>query len=90
MSILTNDEGPDEMPFIRAKKKSIFRERNTIFFESITCEPSIYTMDHPDITVSNFMEYSIGLKRVKQDYVLITASVKHLQMPAQWFQRKDI
>ena len=28
-------------------------------------ETSIYTMDHPDLTVSNFMEKSISLQRVK-------------------------
>ena len=26
---------------------------------------SIYTMDHPDLTISNDMEKSIGLKRVE-------------------------
>ena len=41
-------------------------EKNNIFFEIITYEPSIYTIDHPDSTVSSFMENSIGLtlKRV--------------------------
>ena len=34
------------------KTKLIVRERNTI-----------YTMDHPDLTVPNFMEHSIGLKK---------------------------
>ena len=51
-----------------AKAKSIFREINTIFFLIFTCEPSMYMVDHPDLTVSNFMEESmspfveIGLK----------------------------
>ena len=42
--------------------------KGNIFFEitCITCNPSIYTMDHPDLTVSNFMENSVGLKRVKE------------------------
>ena len=35
------------------------------FFEIITSDPSISTMDHPDLTVSNFNENSIGPKRVK-------------------------
>ena len=26
-----------------------------IFLEIIICDPSIYTMDHPDLTVANFM-----------------------------------
>ena len=34
--------------------------------EIITCDPSIYTIDHPDLTVSIFMENFIGLKRVKR------------------------
>ena len=29
-----------------------------------TCDPSTYTMDHPDITVSDFMGNSIGIQRV--------------------------
>ena len=41
-----------------AKTKLIF-----IFFEIITCEPSIYRMDQPDIIICSFMENSIGLKR---------------------------
>ena len=30
----------------------------------ITCVPSIYTVDHPDLTVLSFMENSIGLNGV--------------------------
>ena len=33
------------------------------FFEIITCDLSIYTMDHPDLNVSNFMGNSMGTKR---------------------------
>ena len=47
-----------------AKTKLIFRQRNLIL-EIITSDPSIYTIDHPDLTVSNFMENSIGPRRVK-------------------------
>ena len=32
--------------------------------ETITCDPSNYTIDHADLTVSNFMGNVIGLKRV--------------------------
>ena len=39
-------------------------EKNNIFGEIITYDPSIYTIDHPDSNVSNFMENSIALKRV--------------------------
>ena len=33
--------------------------------ESLTCDPSIYTMDHPNFTVCGFMENSISQKRLK-------------------------
>ena len=33
------------------------------FYEMITCDPSIYTMDHPDYFVCSIMENSIGVKR---------------------------
>ena len=36
----------------------------------ITCDPSIYIMDHPDFIVCSFMEISIGLKRVEKRVVL--------------------
>ena len=32
--------------------------------EIITSDPSLYTVGHPDLTVSKFMENSIGFKRV--------------------------
>ena len=38
-----------------------------IFLKIITCDPSIYTMDHPDFIVCSFMENSIGVKRVKHN-----------------------
>ena len=34
--------------------------------EIITCDPSIYTMDYPNLTTSNFMGNSIGTQRVKK------------------------
>ena len=69
MGTLANIVDPDEMPqyvafhqgLLFAKLILIFRERNTIFFEIITCDPSIYKMD-----LSNFMENSIGPERVNQ------------------------
>ena len=55
---LVNSEDPDEIPCaissrsaLFAKTKSIFRERNITFFGILTYDPSIYTMDHPDLTV---------------------------------------
>ena len=35
-----------------------------IFLQIITCDPSTYSMDHPDLIVCRFMENSIRLKRV--------------------------
>ena len=35
------------------------------FFGIIACDPSIYTMDHPDFIAYSFMERSTSLKRVK-------------------------
>ena len=70
---MANSEDPGEMPHkvailsgsaLSAKIKSIFGERIQYFGEFITCNPSIYTKDHPGLTVSNYMEYPIGLKRV--------------------------
>ena len=46
----------------RSPKKEIY----IVFWgEIITCDPSIHVMDHPDLTVSSFMENSIGRQRVK-------------------------
>ena len=42
----------------------IFRDRNVIVFGIITGDPSIYTMDHPDLTVSNVMGNSFGTQRL--------------------------
>ena len=36
------------------------------FLETITCDPSLYIMDHFDLIVCSFMEDSIDLKSVKQ------------------------
>ena len=41
----------------------IFRKINIIFFGNY-CDPSKYTMGHPDLTVSNFTGNSIGTQRV--------------------------
>ena len=76
MSTTANNADLDEMPYMVAfhprlhclllKAKLIFRERNIILFGNyISCNPSIYTMNHPDLIASNFMENSIDLKRVK-------------------------
>ena len=48
-----------------AKTKSIFRERNVIFFLNYNLNPSMNIMDHTDISASNFMENCIGPKRIE-------------------------
>ena len=44
--------------------------------EIITCDPSIYTMNHPDFTVSSFMGIFIGPRRVKASNPLLTENVQ--------------
>ena len=41
------------------------REYKTLCLEIITCDSSIYAMDHADIIVRGFLENSIDPKRVK-------------------------
>ena len=41
------------------------------FFLIITCDPSIYTIDHLDLALSNFMGISIDLKRVNGKSIFI-------------------
>ena len=67
---LANSEEPDEMPhnvafhlglhYLPRQNQSL--EKEICFLEIITSDPSIYTMDHPDVIVCSFMENSIGLK----------------------------
>ena len=45
-------------------KTNLETNKYNIWGEIITFDPSIYTMDHPDLTVSNFMGNSTGPKRV--------------------------
>ena len=55
------------------KTKPIFRERNTIFLEMITCDLSVYTIDHLDlpVIVCSFLENSIGPKWVKCEFCVL-------------------
>ena len=76
MVTLTNSEDPDEMPpnaafhlglhcLLRQNQSS---EKEILYLEEIiTCDPSIYTWtkQYTDWTVQNFIENSIGPKRVK-------------------------
>ena len=38
------------------------QRKKTFFSENITCDPSIYTMGHPYLTVSNIIGNSVGPK----------------------------
>ena len=69
----SDSEDPDEMPYKEAlhlgmhcfliQNRSSDKEKQYIL-EILTCDPSIYTMDHPDFIVCSFIEYSICLKSV--------------------------
>ena len=64
---MANSEYPNEMPCKATFHQGLhclLRQNMITAGECIACNPSIYTMDHPDLSVSNFMEKSVGLKRV--------------------------
>ena len=73
MGTITNSEDPNEMPHkvtfhqgmhcLSRQNRSSEKTKYIYIFLIITCNPSIYTMDHPDLTVSYSMENSIDLKR---------------------------
>ena len=52
-------------------RKNRSSEKEKRFFEIITCEPLIYTMDHPDLIVCSCMEKSIGLRKVNYIFYLL-------------------
>ena len=65
---LANSEDPDEMPHDAAfhlglhcllRQKRSAEKEIQFLFGNITCDPSIYTMDHPKFMVSNQKEESI-------------------------------
>ena len=61
-------EVPDEMPHHRAFNQGLHcllkQNRNTVcFLKIITCDPSIYIIDHPNYCMSPYEKF-IGLKRV--------------------------
>ena len=85
MGSFANSEDPDEMRIssgsvLFAKRKSIFRERNTIILEIITCDPSIYRMGHPDLNISSFMEKSIWSAAKVNFYEIFLDIGKHFLM----------
>ena len=71
---MAKSEDPDEIPHNEAfhqelhcllRQNQSSEEEIQYYLEIKTCDPSIYTIDHPDLTVSKFMENSIRLQRVK-------------------------
>ena len=50
-------------------KIDIQRKKCHNVLEIITCNPSVYKMDHPDFIVCGLMENPIGLKRVNILYI---------------------
>ena len=72
---MANSEDPDEMLHYAAfhlglhcllrQNQSSEKEIN-IFLEFLTCDLSVYTMDHPDLTVLNIKENIFSLKRVNK------------------------
>ena len=53
--------------------------------EIITCDPSIYAMDHPELTVSNLMGNSIGPQRVKMNMMRKCASTNSVNAVFHFF-----
>ena len=68
-----NSEDTDEMPHSVVFHQSLHcllrqyrytKKEIQYVLEIITCDPLIYTMDHPEFLYVDFIENSIGLKRV--------------------------
>ena len=85
MHTLTNSEDPDEMPhnvtfhqgvhcLLRHTQSS--EEGNTISFSDITCDPSIYTMDHTKFIVSMRRKNPLLHKGLVQTHLALV-SVQH-------------
>ena len=65
MGTMANSKDPDEMPpYLHCLQNPSSEKEIQYFFETITCCPSLCTMDHPDFSVCSFIENSIGLERV--------------------------
>ena len=53
----------------------------TTFFDIITCDFSIYTMDHSDLNSCSIMENSSGLKKVNSIPVVVLVIPTCSQIP---------
>ena len=68
MGTFAKSQDPDDSPGSEVcyYGQNISSEKETQhFWKIITCDPSIYTTNYPDLTVSNFRETPNGLQRVK-------------------------
>ena len=65
-STFTNSEDSDKIFNCLLRQKYPSEKELQSFFKIITCDFSIYTTDHPDLTKSNFMKNSIGLQWVNK------------------------
>ena len=71
MGTLENSEDPDEMPHYAAFLQGLHcllrqnrsSEKKLQYFWKL-CDPSEYTIDHPDFITCSLIENAIGLKRV--------------------------
>ena len=76
MVILANSEDQDEksqketfhqgLHYLPRQKLSSEKEIQ-YYLEIISCDPSIYTIDHPKETASSFITNSIGLQRNREN-----------------------
>ena len=61
---IESDEMPHKAPFNQSLhcllRQNQSSEKYNVCLEIITCDPSIYKIDHHDLTVSNLMANSIG------------------------------
>ena len=89
MSTLTNNEDPDEMPHIHdivafhqglhclLRQKQSSKKEIHLYLEIITCDPSIYTMNHPlgQVNLANgkvdFISTLKGLSQLRNHWIQI-------------------
>ena len=70
---------------------TVFRQNHTsekeiqYLLAIITCDPSIYTIDNPDITVPHFMRNSIGTKKgLRMNLRLCDKYPNFMSLPMLW------
>ena len=80
MGTLENSEDPDEMPHdvafhqgLHCLQRQCQSSKKVLqyFWEIITGDPSIYTVDHTDFIVCSYIENLVSLKRVRSLHEII-------------------